>query len=303
MALPHFLLLGAPKAGTTALHVALSSHPQVFMSTPKEPKFFLTDDGVRPEARGGPGDAQTIRKQVWRRDDYEALFDSAPEGTLRGESTVLYLQDPRAHVRIARTLPDAKLIAVLRDPVDRAHSNWTHLRSAGLEPEADFVRACDLEERRHADGWAPFWRYLALGRYGGQLEHLFSVFPREQVLVLFYRDLREQPDLTLDAVCRFLGIDAGVVVDIPAANVTVESSHSLLNSALGQVLRHGSALGSWVPERLRSTVSGPVVRLLQREQHLREPLRPEQRALLIPRLEDDMRRVESLLDVSLPHWR
>src|SRR3954453_3663754 len=129
MPLPQFLLIGAPKAGTTALHVALAAHPDVFMSSPKEPKYFLTDDGRRPVARGGPGDAQTVRQQVWRREDYERLFDAAPAGAQRGESTTLYLQDRAAHRRIAAALPDARLVAVLRDPVDRAHSNWTHLRS------------------------------------------------------------------------------------------------------------------------------------------------------------------------------
>src|SRR4051812_7635701 len=147
MALPDFLVVGAPKAGTTALHVALSQHPQIFMSSPKEPKYFLTDDGVQPVQRGGPGDAQTISRQVWRRADYEALFDASPSHALKGESSTLYLHDRAAHRRIAATLPDARLVAVLRDPVDRAHSNWTHLRSAGLEPERDFVRATELSKR------------------------------------------------------------------------------------------------------------------------------------------------------------
>src|SRR4051812_23430938 len=238
MALPDFLLAGAPKAGTTALHVALAAHPQVFMSTPKEPKFFLTDDDTRPIARGGPGDAQTIRKQIWRRTEYEALFDAAPPGALRGESTTLYLQDRAAHRRIATTVPSAKIVVVLRDPVDRAHSNWTHLRSAGLEPEADFLRACALDRVRARDGWAPFWGYVTVGRYGEQLEHLFSVFPRDQVLVVFYRDLREHPQSTLDDVCGFLGIETGVISEVPAMNVTAESSPSRLNDTISRLLRH-----------------------------------------------------------------
>src|SRR6516162_4218345 len=120
MALPDFLVIGAPKAGTTALHVALASHPQLYLSRVKEPKYFLTDDAP-PSSGGGPGDARTFRAQIWRRAEYESLFDQAPAGALRGESTTLYLRDPAAHARIQRTIPDAKLIAVLRDPIDRAH--------------------------------------------------------------------------------------------------------------------------------------------------------------------------------------
>src|ERR1700712_1187462 len=98
VALPDFLLVGAPKAGTTALHVALSRHPALFLSGNKEPKFFLTDGP--PPTGGGPGDPATYRGYVWRRDEYERLFDDAPAGALRGESTTLYLRDPAAHARI-----------------------------------------------------------------------------------------------------------------------------------------------------------------------------------------------------------
>ena len=302
MALPDFLLIGAPKAGTTALHLALSAHPQIYMSSPKEPKYFLTDDGVQPPARGGPGDAQTIRKQIWRRGDYERLFELAPAGAMRGESTTLYLQDPKAHQRIKTAIPDVRLLVVLRDPVDRAHSNWTHLHSAGLETEP-FIRACELEDERARAGWAPFWRYTGLSRYGAQLTHLFATFPRDQVLVLFYRDLREQPEPTLDLVCRFLGVTPGVITEVPAANVTVASTPSWPNRLISQILRNGAAAGHWLPDSVREAVSGPVVRVLQREQQRRTPLQPLERRLLIPQFEDDVRIVEDLLGVPLPHWR
>jgi len=142
-----------------------------------------------------------------------------------------------------------------------------------------------------------------VGRYGEQLEHLFSVFPRDQVLVVFYRDLREHPQSTLDDVCGFLGIEAGVISEVPAMNVTAESSPSRLNDAISRLLRHGAAAGRWLPGQIRERVSGPAVRLLQREQRPRAPLRPAERAALIPEFEPDIRRLEELLGVSLPHWR
>ncbi len=177
--MPDFLVIGAPKAGTTALHAALSEHPGLYMSATKEPKFFLSDGP--PPTKGGPGDALTYREHVWRRADYEALFAPAPPGTLRGESTPLYLYDRAAMDRIRDTLPRARLIVIVRDPVERAHSNWAHLWSAGLEPVADFVRACGEEQRRIAAGWASFWHYTGLGRYGEELQYLFTLFPRGRV--------------------------------------------------------------------------------------------------------------------------
>ncbi|MGE3257446.1 sulfotransferase family protein [Pseudonocardia sp.] len=223
MALPDFLLLGAPKCGTSALHAALTRHPDLFLSEPKEPKFFLTD-GPPPTSGGGPGDVPTWGEHVWRRADYEALFDAAPPGTLRGESTTFYLYDRDAQRRIAKLLPDARLIAVLRDPVERAHSNWAHLRGAELEAEPDFLRALDAEPVRIAAGWAHFWHYAALGRYGEQLDDLFALVPREQVLLLRYRDLRDRPVATVDAACRFLGVATGRVDGVPRHNVRPDVS-------------------------------------------------------------------------------
>lgn len=301
MALPDFLLVGAPKAGTTALHVALARHPQLFLSSVKEPKFFLTDGP--PPSRGGPGDAQTYGSYVWRREDYEALFDAAPAGTLRGESTTLYLRDPAAHRRIHALVPHARLIALLRDPVDRAHSNWTHLRSAGLEPEPDFLRACSLEDERVRRGWGPFWRYAGLSRYGEQLRHLFSVFPREQVLVLLYRDVRQRPQDTLDRIASFLTVERGALRDIPAENVTAQASRSPVNEAFGRVLRAAPALTRPLPDAVHRSVTRPVERLLQRHQQPRTPLTADERSRLIPTFEDDIALVESLTGAALEHWR
>jgi hypothetical protein len=232
--LPDFFLVGAPKCGTSALHAALARHPGLFLCEPKEPKFFLTD-GSPPSSGGGPGDVSTWAEHVWRRADYEALFAAASATALCGESTVFYLYDRDAQARIRKLLPDARLVAVLRDPAERAHSNWVHLRNAGLEPEADFATALDREPERIAAGWAHFWHYTALGRYGEQLDHLYGLFPRRQVLLIRYRDLRDAPAETADRVCRFLGVETGVISTVPRHNVRPDV--------------HGRATGATTAER------------------------------------------------------
>ena len=150
--LPQFVIAGAPKAGTTALHAALATHPGLYLSPVKEPKYYLTDGRPPPRSgQRGPGDAHSAREWIWRREDYLALFDGAPAGTVRGESTPFYLYDRAAQARLAADVPGVKVIVVVRDPVDRAYSNWAHLRADGLEPEADFaaaVRARGPADRR-----------------------------------------------------------------------------------------------------------------------------------------------------------
>jgi len=138
--LPQFVIAGAPKAGTTALHAALATHPGLYLSPVKEPKYYLTDGRPPPRSRQrGPGDAHSAGEWVWRREQYLGLFAAAPEDAVRGESTPFYLYDRAAHARLAADVPDVKVVVVVRDPVDRAWSNWVHLRADGLEPEADFL--------------------------------------------------------------------------------------------------------------------------------------------------------------------
>ena len=301
MPLPDFLIAGVPKAGTTALHAALVPHPDLYLSKVKEPKFFLSDG--RPTAEGGPGDVQTYQEHIWRQADYEALFDDAPPGTLRGEATPFYLYDLAAHDRIRDLIPGAKLILLLRDPVDRAHSNWTHLWNAGLEPEADFLTACHAEEERKAAGWAPFWHYVGLGRYGRQVQHLYRAFPREQVLLLRYRDLKDAPWATLDRVCDFLGVRTGLLQAIPRENVNrhvVEDN--AVNGMLRGLLRAGGRFGHRFPAPVRLAARGPLLTLLHRKRGHRPVTTPPERAALLPLFADDIALLQDVTGQRYDDW-
>jgi Sulfotransferase family len=301
VALPDFFIFGAPKAGTTALHAALAEHPQLFMSPVKEPKFYLCD-GPPPD-HGGPGDAHSYREWIWQPDEYERLFDGAPPGTLRGESTPFYLSDLAAHRRVHRAVPDARLIIVLRDPVDRAYSNWAHLWADGLETIGDFVAACAEEPTRARAGWAPFWNYLGTGLYGRQLRHLFSLFPRHQVLILRYLALVDHPDDTLDTVCRFLGVDQGLVTDIPARNVGGYVPPSMYTEVLRTLFRRGAELGSHFPPQVWRKASLPLQWLIQRTPQHRPELAEGDRAQLVSYFDEDITIVEEETGWDLDAWR
>jgi hypothetical protein len=300
MPLPDFFLAGAPKAGTTALHAALAPHPSLYLSPIKEPKFFLTDGP--PPTQGGPGDARTYREHVWRRADYEALFTGAPPGTLCGESTPFYLYSHAAQRRIQALIPAARLLVVLRDPVERAHSNWTHLWSAGLDPIDDFVRACEVEDARVAAGWADFWHYTRLGLYGRQLGHLYSVFPPEQVLVLRYRTMLTDPAGTLDRVCAFLGVEQGLLTKIPRENVTAHPAQTTRHRRIGRLLRAGSTVAARLPGHAGSAIIDRLERSLQSNAGQRQPLTWAQRQALIPRFQADVRLLESLTGEDFSDW-
>jgi hypothetical protein len=298
--LPDFCLIGAPKAGTTALHAALAAHPQLFMSAVKEPKYFLCNGG--PPSQNGPGDAHSAREWVWRLEDYEALFADAPEGTVRGESTPLYLADPAAHERMHALIPDAKLIVILRDPVDRAYSNWTHLWSDGLEPIGDFLTACWQEQARMDAGWAPFWQYIGLGRYGEQLQNLYEVYPRDQVHVLRYKELVDTPRETLNRICEFLEIEPDVVVALPEQNVSTYVEPTLATRVLQTLMRAGASVGRHFPPKVWRTASIPLQRALKFQHRNRPELSPEDRQELVRVFADDIALLEQETGASFDDW-
>ena len=298
---PDFLIVGAPKAGTTALHTALAQHPEVFVTSPKEPKFFLCDDAPPPHWRG-PGDRHSQQEWVWRRDEYAALFEPARPDQVRGESTPFYLWSRGAHRRISATLPDVRLIAVVRDPVDRAYSNWMHLWSDGLEREPDFVKAFHLQDERVAAGHAPFWRYRELGLYGEQLAHLYEHVDPERVLVVRYRDIVDDPSGAVDRASRFLGISEGQVPTIPRDNARAYAEPGWRTRVLGPLVRGGASLGQFVHPEVWRRASVPLVARLSSHGTKRPRLSPEQRAALVDVFADDIALLGRLTGEDFSDW-
>jgi hypothetical protein len=302
--LPQFVIAGAPKAGTTALHAALTTHPGLYLSPVKEPKYYLTDGRPPPRSgHRGPGDAHSAREWVWRQDDYHGLFAGAPADAVRGESTPFYFYDRAAHERLVADVPGIKVIVVVRDPVDRALSNWVHLRADGLEPEPDFLAAVRLEERRIADGWAPFWHYRGLGRYGGQLHDLFRLVPREQVCLIRYRQLVDSPRETLDRVSAFLGVAAGVAHTVPPENVKPYVADTPRHRVLARVARAGAALGAFAQPRIWRRVSTPLVAAMHVGGISRPTLPVTVRREVLEPLLPDIALLEELTGESFEDWR
>ena len=193
MALPDFFVIGAPKAGTTALHAALGRHPQLFMSAGQGAQ-------VLPLRRAAPRPRRSRRRPQLPGVDLAARATTSASSTAPRPAPCGARARPStcptcaAHRRIHRAVPDARLIVILRDPVDRAYSNWAHLWADGLETIGDFVTACAEEPAadrgRVGARSGATWR---TGLYGRQLRHLFGLFPRHQVLVIRYLALVDQP--------------------------------------------------------------------------------------------------------------
>src|SRR5688572_12221195 len=201
---PNFLLIGAAKSGTTSLHSYLDQHPDVFMSRRKELQFFPWDNQP-PEFRGPGDDIMITRQVITSVEEYRSHFAAAGGYKARGESSPSYLYIPRAAERIRHHIPDAKLIAVLRHPADRAYSNYIMLRREGWEM-LPLDQALAAEERRIRDGWGYAWHYLRRGSYGAQLELYLELFRRDQLKIYLYEDLQADVAGLAQDIFRFLEV-------------------------------------------------------------------------------------------------
>ncbi len=299
MALPNLFIIGAPKCGTTSLHGYLAQHPRISMSAVKEPKFFLAD-GTRPRHRG-PGDERACRAYVVDRDAYEALFTYPPgPGGYAGESSPYYLWDPGAAPRILDLVPDARLVAVLREPTLRAYSNWADLREQGRE-KLDFASAMAAEEERRRLDWEPFWFYRELGLYGRQLARLFTVFPRPQVKVLLAEDLAHVPDGPVSEVFEFLGLEP---LDRPLEderrNQTMYKPVDLKSRMLETLFERGQRARPVVPRPIRR-MAREVVRRGLRSQATTGNHRSRLRHEYIEAFAEDRRILEDL-GIDVTRW-
>jgi hypothetical protein len=303
MSLPNFLIIGAAKAGTNALYHSLRQHPQVYMSPWKEPKFFAFESEadlgfLAANGRDAPVNASVILDQA----EYEELFDDASDDELaRGEASTHYLYVEKSPARIKALIPDARLIAVLRNPVDRAFSSYQHLVRDELEP-LDFGAALDAEPQRIAEHYAYLYRYTDLGFYSEQLDRYEKTFPESQLCVLLYDDLRSDPQGTCRRIFSFLGVDEHFVPDmsgeynrsgVPKNRVM----HRLLNPSAPMKRRLWNVTPRFARERLLDAQTKMVNRNLQR-QTMPEPERDRLRDVF----REEVGRLETRLHRDLSHW-
>lgn len=298
---PSFFILGAPKCGTTAIAQYLSSHPDIFLSSPKEPHFF--------DASYHKGIPFYLKKHYAKWDQEK----------IAGEATPSYLSVPFVAERIHKDFPGAKLIVILRNPVERAFSSWWMFHVRGMEP-LDFTDAIAAEERLLNSGHPldgadaeSVWNthisqiragkpilvptYLYSGLYARHIQRYLRLFSKDDIRIVFSHQLRESPAEIIRDLWMFLGVDTRAhVSEFTPVNESIGAGARpilWLIKGLGLMpLRHllsGSAR-TWIKARLS--------RLGKREK-----MDPATRVHLVEFFEPHICELESLLGVDLSAWR
>jgi sulfotransferase family protein len=257
--LPDFFIVGHPKCGTTALYEMLRRHPQIFMPELKEPWFFTPELRTREHLAGPTRRPKTLEQ-------YVSLFGDARPDQRVGEASPSYLRSRFAAQRIGELQPDARIVAVFREPASFLRSFHLQCVESHTESETDLRRALALEPRRRAGALIPpastqpeALLYSDHVHYVEQLSRYHAVFPREQVLVLIYDDFRRENQVTVRTVLRFLGVDDAHPVEPVEANPSVRLRSGGLESLI-RAVQHGrtpaarrvrGAVKALTPTRLR----------------------------------------------------
>lgn len=268
--LPGFVVIGAVKAATTWTAHQLRQHPALWLPD-AEPHYFSTEHHRGPD---------------W----YRGLFADAPAGRMVGEKSADYLAHPDAAARLAETLPDAPLILQLRDPVERAYSDYRMLFRRGTV-------GGDLRRALTHPGPAET-RFLEGGLYAAHIRRWLRHFPRSQLRIILYEDIHARPERVVQEICEHIRVDTHIV---PASLIERhnDGAKPMLPLAMRRMLRPARPLldplrgNPWLAG-LRSAMAGPV---------RYPPLTPELRSMLQAYYRDDILAVEDMLQRDLGAWR
>lgn len=304
-AMPNFLVIGAQKAGTTALYNHLKQHPQVYMSQIKEPHFFAYE-GEKLNFQG-PRDLEVMKHMVVSDlGDYEALFAGVSGEKAAGEASAMYLYSKKAPKRIRHYVPQVKLVAVLRDPTERAYSSFLHMIRDGREPLSDFGEALDVEQERIRENWGPIWHYRRMGFYHEQLSRYYETFEPGQIKVYLYEDLNDDPSGVLRDLYSFLGVDDSFVPDVSARyNASGVPRNERLHALHHFLLRPNpvkAALKPFLPRKLRQGLRANLVNTLRNRNLVKPPLPEEARRRLVEEYREDITKLQGLIGRDLSGW-
>lgn len=202
---PNFLIIGAPKAGTTSLYKYLSQHHDIGFSKLKEPKYFSFKDTALDFVGNQTVINQIKKSTIQDFDVYQDLFKHLNTRFV-GEASPNYLHVPQSAKNIFDYNPDMKLIVILRNPIDKTYSDWKHNYAMGYEPVKNFKKALSMIEGRKAKNSAPYFDYLEKGKFALHLKRYLKYFKKEQIKILFFDDFKIDPNRTCNEVIKFLGI-------------------------------------------------------------------------------------------------
>lgn len=285
---PDFLIVGAQKAGTTSLYQYLRSHPEIWFPDGVKETHFFTYWGASGYESESPRVQVTTKKE-----EYLDLFAEAPPDCVAGEASPSYLYDSNAPRRIKRFNPQISLIAILRDPVQRAYSNYLHAVRSGRESHS-FEEALELESKRIESGAPNMLHYRSKGFYGRQIARYDEHFESDQLLILLSDDLWQNRTSTLRRVLKFLDVNPDLSLDASERHGASGVPKNPILRGLYRMKGLRRAVEAIIPRSVRATLRNVLLHRPEIDPATAQRLREEYR--------EDLKTLQELTGKDVSHW-
>ncbi|MEM7594676.1 MAG: sulfotransferase [Cyanobacteria bacterium P01_A01_bin.83] len=298
---PNFFIVGQPKSGTTALHQFLGEHPEIFMSSIKEPHFFCSDFHLESD--------QHHQKQLFFdfRDEntYLQLFAKVKAEKAVGEASANHLYSRVAAEKIHHFNPDAKIIILLREPAQYLYSLHSHYVKFTEESEPDFATALTLEaERKQGKHASPrvmapsYLFYSERVKYYEQVKRYYDHFAAEQIKVIIYEEFRADNEGVYREILEFLGVDPSFTPDFTAVNVNKEVKFPALNNFVNRPLVK-TISKNLISQEFNEFVRDNIVEKLLWHQAPKEKISAERKLELMQKYQPEVAKISELIGVDL----
>lgn len=292
--LPTFFVAGAGKAGTTSLHSYLAQHPQIYMSPVKEPCYFA--DEIRRGRRSASFEKHARRRLPRDLDAYLRLFENVRDEKAIGESSAAYLWSETAAANIHASVPNAKIILILRDPAERAFSQYLHQLSVGLT-KSSFRKHVDLCQCADRTQLSIFYPFLEAGSYSAQVQRFLDRFPPERIRIYWYEEAWRDTAALFRNLFEFLEVDSSFRPDTSQRILERRSPRAVGAHYWLKKMNLWYPMRSLVPGSLRERLSAAFFR---KGKALRMDTRD--REYLIDYYREDILKLSALLDRDLSAW-
>ena len=293
---PNFIIVGAMKAATTSIHSYLKQHPDIFMTRIKEPMFFNNFKKTEDFFIIGPNSKNRIKTIS----DYYALFDEAKSEKLLGEASPAYIYDKKTPSLIKKYLPNTKIIIILRQPIDRAYSNFLHVLRSGREVFSSFEDSINCEAKRIEDNWSPLYHYINKGFYSEQIERYFNEFQKENIKILLFEDIVKNTKESLEDIFRFLEVDDKFEIDFSSKL----NASGVPNGILGFILKKMRYYRLMPKFALSDYLPNSVINLIFKSVYTKSPkLSPKYRRELTNKYyKEEIVKLQKMINRDLSAW-
>lgn len=300
MKLPDFMIIGAFKGGNKSLWYYLKEHPEIFMCPIDETRYF-SYYGKQINYKG-PGDTKFNNKSITIFDEYKRLFNGVKNEKVIGESSSIYFYKRETAERIKSIIPEMKFIICLKNPVERAFSNFIQKRRNGEEFIKSFENALLQENKRKINNYSPAWYYLEKGFYYDCLKNYLEIFNKDQIKVYLFEDIVDNPQNVINNIFGFLEVSKNFM---PDTKVNIDETFLPKSTHFHSILKHRWVISKNTKNFLPSSLNQKLTLLLKKfweNNKINPQLSVETKTNLLKIYREDILKTQKLINMDLSSW-